>query len=302
MVARNYSNIAADTELTSGINNTDTSLTVDDATGWPAAPFVLVLEPGTSNEELVWVGSKAGSVYSSCTRGYGGSTPVSHSSGAIIKHVFVAEDARLVYTHVHTAAGDHSQTDHDELANLTGGDPHTQYTLGSVFDLHNGYGGAVHPDVTGSVDGFMIAADKSKLDGVEAGAKDDQTVSEIFAAIDPLNVEGYVEDYTAQTLGVSSWTEVAADTFTLPAGWTTARIQAWGIIDSTTIGPSINARMLIGATTFEEVPQVQTLRTNLMGGGVLVSASTDISIEAYTGGSGQKVDWSQLMWRAYRVS
>lgn len=42
---------------------------------------------------------------------------------------------------------------------------------------HVGSTGAQHGDATGAVAGFMTAADKSKLDGIEAAAKDDQTIS-----------------------------------------------------------------------------------------------------------------------------
>lgn len=40
--------------------------------------------------------------------------------------------------------------------------------VGVVFD-HVGSGGAAHADATGSVDGFMSAADKTKLDAVTLG-------------------------------------------------------------------------------------------------------------------------------------
>lgn len=43
-----------------------------------------------------------------------------------------------------------------------------------AFSAHDGAGGAAHAQVTAAVDGFMIAADKSKLDGVAAGATANQ--------------------------------------------------------------------------------------------------------------------------------
>lgn len=43
--------------------------------------------------------------------------------------------------------------------------------------------GALHAVVTTLVNGFMSSADKSKLNGIEASAKDDQTASEILALL-----------------------------------------------------------------------------------------------------------------------
>lgn len=39
-----------------------------------------------------------------------------------------------------------------------------------LSQLHEGQGGAVHAQVTSLVDGFMIAADKAKLDGIASGS------------------------------------------------------------------------------------------------------------------------------------
>ncbi len=101
-------------------------------------------------------------MFSSLTRGYGQTTAVSHSSGAVIKHVYVAEDARLAYTHVHSAASDHTQTDYSDLANPPG--------LAS-----------------GSQDGLMSSTDWNKLDGIELNAKDDLTGAEIVTLLNGLS-------------------------------------------------------------------------------------------------------------------
>jgi len=106
MAARQFSNIAVDTTLSSGIAGGALSLTVVDATGWPAAPFLLVIEPDLGNEELILVGAKAGAVFSSLTRGFGGTSDVGHSAADVIKHVIVGEDLALTYSHVHKPATD----------------------------------------------------------------------------------------------------------------------------------------------------------------------------------------------------
>lgn len=51
--------------------------------------------------------------------------------------------------------------------------------VGEVSDTQHGNrgGGGLHPAATGSVAGFMSSVDKNKLDGIEAGAKDDQAIT-----------------------------------------------------------------------------------------------------------------------------
>lgn len=126
MAARQFSNIAVETTLSSGIAGGASSLTVVSATGWPAAPFILVIEPGLGNEELILVGAKAGAVFSSLTRGFGGTSDVGHSAGDVIKHVIVGEDLALTYTHVHKPGT-------DDTAAVT----HADILASGVDDHHN---------------------------------------------------------------------------------------------------------------------------------------------------------------------
>lgn len=83
-------------------------------------------------------------------------------------------------------------------------------------DNHVGSGGASHAAATTGTNGFMSASDKLKLDGIEAGAKADQTAAEILAALK--TVDGAGSGLDADTLdGISSASFVrsdAADTLT----------------------------------------------------------------------------------------
>lgn len=127
MAARNYSNIAVDTTLASGIGADDASMTVAAATGWPAAPFTLVIEPGEANEEIVLVGSKTGTLFSGLTRGYNGSTGKTHVTGSVVKHVAIATDFTELFTHNHE--GDYTQLHHGALAGLSDPDHQGVYIL-----------------------------------------------------------------------------------------------------------------------------------------------------------------------------
>ncbi len=127
MAARQYSNIAVSTTLSSGIAAGASSLTVVSATGWPAAPFILVIEPDLAGEELILVGAKAGAVFSSLTRGFGGTSDVAHNATDVIKHVVVAEDHSLVFSHVHVpGTDDTAQLSHDDLSAVSIDDHHAQ--------------------------------------------------------------------------------------------------------------------------------------------------------------------------------
>lgn len=94
MTPRIYSNIAVQTSLVSGITAAATSLTVADATGYPAAPFAIVVDVGSATyEEVMLVTAKAGAVFT-VTRAYDGTTAKIHAAGALIIHTAIADDFR----------------------------------------------------------------------------------------------------------------------------------------------------------------------------------------------------------------
>lgn len=90
-MARNYSNTAVDTTLTGAIGAGDGSFVVASATGWPAAPFAAVLDPGLATEEVVQVTNKAGTTFT-VTRAFDGTSASAHSAGATVRHAAIAGD------------------------------------------------------------------------------------------------------------------------------------------------------------------------------------------------------------------
>jgi len=111
MPSRYYSAIAQDTTLTSNITNSSTSMIVGATVGYPPTPFVLAVDFNAASEELVLVTNTSGTTLS-ITRGFNGSTPVSHNTGAAIRHVITAADLTDAQTHYDTAltAGAHGVT------------------------------------------------------------------------------------------------------------------------------------------------------------------------------------------------
>jgi hypothetical protein len=100
-MTRKYSSISVQTTLASGISNSATSMTV--ATGTGAAllggvtlssgnidTFSVAIDPDTQNEEIVFVTANSSDTFT-IVRNQSGTSAISHSGGATIKHVFVSE-------------------------------------------------------------------------------------------------------------------------------------------------------------------------------------------------------------------
>jgi hypothetical protein len=88
----NYSNIAVQTTLAAPIGASDLTLAVADPSGYPTAPFRIVLDPGSVvAEEVCEVTHVAGTVFT-VTRGFDGTTATGHAGGAHIIHAVVASD------------------------------------------------------------------------------------------------------------------------------------------------------------------------------------------------------------------
>jgi hypothetical protein len=110
MTTRNYSNTAVVTTETGLTTGAGTSLTLASATGWPAAPFTAVVEPGTANAEVILVGARTTTACSSITRGYDGTSAVTHASGSVITAETAAIDLLEANTHVNATGVVHGLT------------------------------------------------------------------------------------------------------------------------------------------------------------------------------------------------
>lgn len=99
-VNRYYSSAAVPTALSAGINDTALSLQVDSLTGYPGSfPFTIIVDEGTSSEEVMTVTNAASTVLT-VTRGADGTTALSHSLGATVRHGISARDFREPQEHM----------------------------------------------------------------------------------------------------------------------------------------------------------------------------------------------------------
>lgn len=112
-MTRKYSSISVETTLASGISNNQTTMTV--ATGAGSAlmggvtlavgnvdQFTVALDVDTQNEEIVFVTGVSGDTLT-IVRGCAGSSNISHSGGATVKHVLTSDDLTFYTTGVATA-------------------------------------------------------------------------------------------------------------------------------------------------------------------------------------------------------
>ena len=105
-MTRKYSSISVQTTLASGISNSAASMTVATGTGSALLggvtlaagnidTFSVAIDPDTVNEEIVFV-TQINSDTLTILRGQSGTSAISHSGGATVKHVFVSEALNAV--------------------------------------------------------------------------------------------------------------------------------------------------------------------------------------------------------------
>jgi hypothetical protein len=112
-MTRKYSSISVETTLASGISNSQTTLTVATGTGSALLggvtlaagnvdQFTLALDPDTNNEEIVFATAVAADTFT-IVRARAGSSGVTHSGGATVRHVLTSDDLTFFNTGVATA-------------------------------------------------------------------------------------------------------------------------------------------------------------------------------------------------------
>ena len=189
MALRNFSNNASATTLNVGITSSDSSLVVDDATGYPSAPFVIVVSAGTSSEEAILVGAKSSTTFSSLTRAFDSTTATSHSAGSSIKHVAIADDFRQIWTHDHDTADGHTAVDVTDatgtLARNRGGTGITASgSAGQVLKMNAAANALEYGNVEAvlNIDGMTDGSGITIADGDDFAISDDGTEKKVNAS------------------------------------------------------------------------------------------------------------------------
>ncbi|WP_438431981.1 pyocin knob domain-containing protein [Gorillibacterium sp. sgz500922] len=208
-----------------------------------------------------------------------------------------------------TAASDATTKSNAAQANLT---------------AHIGAGGAVHADVTTTTDGFMIAADKVKLDGIAAGAGTagsatdsvigSRTISDTTAptadAGTPTTLFGWLANMIKQITGKTSWRTAPAITLeaaktqidaakakadaALPASSYTAADVLAKILTVDTDAAGVNASTLQGISG-NSVFAMRTIPSGTDLNAVVTPGTYNLGTSSsYTNHPGAEFEWAIL--------
>jgi hypothetical protein len=111
MAARQYRSTVEAKTLSTGINNSVTSMTLNSVTTLPSTyPYTLVVDPDTASEEIVTVTANAGGSVLTITRGQDGTSAQTHDAGAVVKHMITARDLQEPQDHIAASSAVHGLT------------------------------------------------------------------------------------------------------------------------------------------------------------------------------------------------
>ena len=118
---RYYASTAKQASLSSGIDSTVLSITLDLVTGFPSNyPYTLVIDPDTNKEELITVTASGGGTTLTVTRGSDSTTNVAHSAGATVRHVVSGQDFNEFSAHIGSVASPTTAGVHGVTGNVVG--------------------------------------------------------------------------------------------------------------------------------------------------------------------------------------
>lgn len=102
-MARNYKSVAEPKALTADASSSATQITLNNVTGLPSPPYVLVINPDTVKEEAVLVTVDQTGVTSPTLKVQRaietGATAQDHTTGHVVKHMIVGSDLQIVHDH-----------------------------------------------------------------------------------------------------------------------------------------------------------------------------------------------------------
>jgi hypothetical protein len=163
MTTRKYSSRSQQTTLSSPITDADLTMTVGSAASLLVSTvpsgqtFTIVIDPDTALEEIVDVTNWSSGNTLTIARGIDGSSAVSHSAGAVVRHMAIGRDYREANTHIENTTTAHGLTIADVIT-TTNTKTLTNKTLTSPTITGTGaiagtFTGNLTGNVTGNVSG-----------------------------------------------------------------------------------------------------------------------------------------------------
>lgn len=107
---RNYTSTLDSKTLALAMNSSVTTMQLNNLTGVPAYPFTLVVEPDTSNEEILTILSLDAGTTVNITRAQDGTSAVSHAIGSEVRHMITARDLQEPQNHMAASSAVHGVT------------------------------------------------------------------------------------------------------------------------------------------------------------------------------------------------
>jgi microcystin-dependent protein len=111
-MSRNYSSISEPKTLAGDIDNAVTQITLNNVTGLPSPPYVLVISPDTASEEVVLVTTDQDGVTSPTVKVSRAietnATAKPHTNGVEVRHMIVGTDLQIVHDHVDNTTTAHN--------------------------------------------------------------------------------------------------------------------------------------------------------------------------------------------------
>jgi microcystin-dependent protein len=103
-MSRNYKSIAEPKTLNGNVTNIATQITLNNITGLPSPPYVLVINPDTASEEAVLVTTNQDGVTAPTLKVERaietGATAKTHTDQDVVRHMIVGSDLQLAHNHI----------------------------------------------------------------------------------------------------------------------------------------------------------------------------------------------------------
>ena len=258
-MTRQYSSISVETTLAGSLSNSATTMTVSAGTasallgGITLASgnvdiFTVAIDPDTSLEEIVYITENSGNDFT-IVRGQAGSTAISHTSGATVRHVLTSSDLIYFRNSVTTADGAIPKS-----------------TVTTKGDLIAATSSATVTCVGLGTNGYVLTADSTQTAGIKW--------SSVYSPDLVLNAK--TANYTLISSDVNKLitvTSATAVTITIPNGVFSVGQQ----INVTSLGAGLVTIISDGTTTLTSTPG-NILRTQYSSATIICTATNTFLI------------------------
>jgi microcystin-dependent protein len=253
-MSRNYSSISEPKTLTADVSSVATQITLNNVTGLPSVPYVLVLNPDTASEEVILVTTDQTGVTSPTLKVSRaietGASAKTHTNGDTVKHMIVGSDLQLPHDHIDNTTTAHGAT--GAVVGTTNTQTLTNKTLTS-------------PKINENVALTATATELNVLDGITASTAELNYVDGVTSALQTqLNTIVNTTIPNATPVG----TIVMFGGADAPTGWllcngqSTASYTALAAVVGANV-PDLRGRAPIGYGTSADTANVPTARTTI---------------------------------------